>query len=189
MPSKDIAKTSAYKWAETQQNKHMCRCGCRNHIKVTWYHYHEGVPSYINGHSAKIKNKKPPVNSYNFFPYVNVGKKRLKLQMCASYYYYIYRDAETGNQIHLNLGCNIKEARQALRVFYRAKLRDSTYRGWISLLEKIKKTAFVNITELQSAKIDTSLADAKSALAQLRNAITHKQKELNTNHKTRRGGK
>ena len=43
-------KRAAIKWAETEQGKHACKCGCGKVIKVTWNHFYKGVPSVIRGH-------------------------------------------------------------------------------------------------------------------------------------------
>lgn len=37
-------------------NKHTCKCGCGNYIKILRNHYNTGIPEYIRGHHTKVNN-------------------------------------------------------------------------------------------------------------------------------------
>ncbi len=47
---KSINYKGVDKWIMTNQNKHLCNCGCGEYIKIATHHYSVGIPRYILGH-------------------------------------------------------------------------------------------------------------------------------------------
>jgi hypothetical protein len=56
-------------WAEENQGKHRCGCGCGQVIVMTAHHYYNGIPRCIRGHSKSTKPRK--TDQERFWPRVD----------------------------------------------------------------------------------------------------------------------
>jgi hypothetical protein len=154
MPSKDITKTSAYKWAKQQQGKYLCRCGCEKPIKVTWHHWHEGIPNFINGHSN---------------PYiVDLGKGRTKKLFVHGKQLYL----KVGRK-HVPMGRYLKLARKTAFVYEKAREKELHYSKLVGLLNTIRTDVITSTTNLNQgiAQVNRSFNHANRALQKLRKTI------------------
>ena len=41
---------------EKNTNKHLCKCGCGEYIKILRSHYNDGIPDYVHGHYTRVYN-------------------------------------------------------------------------------------------------------------------------------------
>lgn len=174
MPSKNKENLSAHKWAQTQQNKHYCKCGCGKFIKVTFFHKYEGIPSYINGH-ARIK-------------YVDLGfgkKTRIfggildpKPSQNNRPYYFAHMSFSNKQRKNVHLGTDLNLAKKFVYAYKKATRDELHYTKIVNLFNSIRHKIEKNYTELENAKIDRSLKEAREALGKLRKLIKEKEEAL-----------
>ena len=174
MPSKDKKNLSAYKWAQTQQNKHYCQCGCGKFIKVTLYHKWEGIPSFINGHHP------PNIIDLGFGKKVRIYGGRLNPKSSQRFrnYYYAWLTVDKKQRKTVHLGTDLNLARRFVFVYKKALRNELHYKRIVNLFDSIRLKIEKNYTELENAKIDKSITEAREALRKLRKLINQKQEAL-----------
>lgn len=170
--TRGIHQSKAAKWAREQQGLHFCHCGCGAEIPVTFYHYYEGIPNYLNHH-------KPPdivdLGSGKNKRIYGGGLRRDSKWSRKRRHYYCKLP---GFRSMVNLGYDLALARKFVYAYMKAHRNELYYTRLVNLLRTIKNHVVEDQRRLASARIDKSLLEAEQALKELRKTIKQKQEEL-----------